>query len=101
MRGRDDAHVDRDLVAATEPAQSAPLEHAEQRRLHGGLQLADLVEEHGAALRRLERADVRAIGAGERAALVAEQLAREQRRWQRAAIDGDERPGAPRPEVVQ
>jgi glutamyl-tRNA reductase len=40
--------------------------------------LADLVEEQRAAVGGLEEADLLAIGAGERAALVAEQLALEQ-----------------------
>ena len=59
MSRRDDADVDGDLGAATEPSHPAALEHAEQRRLHRGLELADLVEEHGAAVRGFERADVR------------------------------------------
>ncbi len=78
VRRRHHAHVDRDLGAAAEPAQPPPLEHAQERRLHRRLQLADLVEEHRPAVRRLERADVRALGARERARLVAEQLAADQ-----------------------
>jgi hypothetical protein len=54
------------------------LEHAEQDRLQRRRELADLVEQERAAVRALERADVASIGARERAALVAEQLAREQ-----------------------
>ena len=54
-------------------------------------QLADLVEEERAAVGALERARRVAIGAGERAAHVAEQLALEQARRDRAAVDDDER----------
>jgi hypothetical protein len=45
-----------------------------QRRRH----LADFVEHHRAVLRELELADARRAGAGERTALVSEQLALEQ-----------------------
>ena len=50
----------------------------EQLRLRRRRHLADLVEEDGAAVRRLEQAGLGRLGAGERAALVAEQLALEQ-----------------------
>ena len=52
----------------------ALLEHAQQLGLDAERQLADLVEEDGAAVRRLEEALAVAIGAGEGAAHVAEQL---------------------------
>ena len=92
----DHARVELELGRAADAAKPPALEHAEQRGLIGGRQLADLVEEHRAAVRALERADVRAIGAGERAALVAEQLAREQRRRRARRSRRDERlRGAP------
>ena len=56
-------------------------------------QVADLVQEHRAAGRDLELALARAVRVGERAALVAEQLALEQRLGDRAAVDRHERPG--------
>ena len=59
-------------------------------------QIADLVEEERAALRQLDLAGHAAIGAGERAALVAEELALDELDRQRRAVDGDERPGLPR-----
>ena len=55
-------------------------------------ELADLVQEHRAALGGLEPALLLHDGAGERAALVAEQLALEQRLGDRRAVDGDKRP---------
>ena len=69
----------------------AVLERAQQLGLHRQRQLADLVEEQRAAVRRLEHAGLRFDGAGERAAHVAEQLALEQRVDDRRAVDRDER----------
>ena len=63
-------------------------------------ELADLVEEQRAAVRRLERAGARGDGAGERAGLVTEQLALEEVAGDRAAVDDDERPVAPRAREV-
>ena len=59
-------------------------------------QLAELVEEDRAAGRRLEQSGLRLRGAREGAAFVAEQLALEQRRRQRRAIDRQQRPGRAR-----
>ena len=67
-----------------------------QRRLH----LADLVQHQRAAVRLLELADARRRGAGEGAALVAEQLALEELGRQRRAVHLHERPVAPRRALV-
>ena len=67
----------------------------------GERQLADLVEEERAALRRLEGALPGRDGAGERAPLVAEELALDQALGQRRAVDGDERRRRVRAEPVQ
>ena len=56
--------------------------------------LADLVEEDRALVGRLELADLLLGRAGERALLVAEQLAFQQRLGQRGAVEADERPVA-------
>jgi hypothetical protein len=85
---RHDAHVDRDLLAATDPEHAPRLERAQELRLGGERQLADLVEEHDAAARGFEP-------------LVSEQLALDQRIGQRSAVDRDERPGAPRRPLVE
>ena len=61
-------------------------------------QLADLVEEQRAAVGQLEAALALRDGAGERALLVTEQLALEQRLGQRRAVDRHERAGARRAE---
>ena len=58
----------------------ALLQDAQQLGLQRRRQLADLVEEQRAAVGLLERPTLPLGGAGERAALVAEELALEQRR---------------------
>src|SRR6202012_3314360 len=55
-------------------------------------QLADLVEEDRAAARGDEQARLGGLGVGERALVVAEQLALEQLGRDRRAVDRDERP---------
>src|SRR5204862_7272097 len=52
----------------------AVLEDVEELGLQRGMKVADLVEEDGSAVSRLELADLELVGAGERAALVTEQL---------------------------
>jgi hypothetical protein len=73
------------------------LQEAEQLDLRGEGDLAHLVEEDGAAVRLLEAALPAGDGAGERALLVAEQLALQQRLGERRAVEAHERglrPGA-------
>src|SRR5207244_156110 len=61
---------------------------------------AHLVEQNGPAMGELELAELPRGGAGERAPLVAEELALEQLARQRRAVDGDERLGPARPRLV-
>src|SRR5207253_1219460 len=75
VRRGDDADVDLTGARLPDAADLLRLERAQELRLHLERQLADLVEENGAALGRLERAHPIAVGAGERAAHVPEQLA--------------------------
>ena len=56
-----------------------------------GRQVADLVEEDRASVRDLEAADAALEGARERTALVAEELALDERAGERGAVDRDER----------
>src|SRR5262249_23480890 len=81
-------------------ADLAVLEDAEQRGLDREARFADLVEEEGAAVGRLEEPASGAIGAGERAADVAEELALEERVGERRAVRREERPARPRAVVV-
>ena len=73
--------------------EGAGLEHAQQLDLQLERHLGDLVEEQRAAVGALEEALVLAVGAGEAALLVAEDLALDQVRRDRAAVDGEERAG--------
>ena len=78
----------------------ALLQHAQELGLQLGLELADLVEEEGAAVGELDAAAPARGGAGEGALLVAEQLALEQRLAERRAVDRDERARRARAPVV-
>src|SRR5205814_2527117 len=86
VRRREEAHVDDARAHGADARHLARLEDVEELRLHAQRQLADLVEEHGAAVGRLEEAGARLRGAGEGAALVAEQLALEERLGERGAV---------------
>ena len=78
MGRADDAHVDRDLLAAADALDHALLQEAQQLGLQRHRQVADLVEEERAAVGRLDLAQGLLGRAGERALLVAEQFALEQ-----------------------
>src|SRR5881396_4280530 len=56
------------------------------------MKVADLVEEDGAAMGRLELADLELVGAGEGASLVTEQLAFQELPRHGGAVDLDEGP---------
>ena len=73
--GGEDAHVHPHRRGAAEPVDLALLQRAQQLGLQPDVHLADLVEQQRAAIGRLELADAARDGAGERALLVAEQLA--------------------------
>ena len=79
MRRRDDADVDLSIPYFTEAGDALDLEHAQKLRLRRQRHLADLVEQHRAGGRALEQAGLRLDRSGERALLVPEQLALEQR----------------------
>ena len=89
--GGDHADVGVHHARAAEAHELALLEHAQQLGLHRRRHLADLVEEQHAAGGLLDAARLGRDGAGERAALVAEELRFEQLVGQRRAVDGDER----------
>ena len=91
VRRRDEANVHRDRAPRPDAHDLPLLEHAEQLHLRLEREIADLVEEERPAVRSLEPARLARERARERALLVTEQLALEERRRQRAAVDGDER----------
>ncbi len=101
MRRRDDANIDRrQLAIGTDALNLARFEEPQQRGLHPQAHLADFVHEDRAAVRRLEPAALVAMGVGEAALHVAEQLRFEQRIRNAGAIDGDERTARARAATV-
>ena len=89
--GGEDADVDRLGAGVADAHHHLLLQRAQDLDLQRQRHLADLVEEQGAAVGRLEAARLVADGAGEGAAHVAEQLRLEQVLGDGAAVDGDER----------
>ena len=85
MGGGQHAHVHADRLVAAEALDAFLLKHAQELGLGAGGEVADFVEEDGAALGLLEAANASRLGAGEGAALVAEEFAFEQslREWRR------------------
>src|SRR5229473_3554630 len=94
--GRHHAHVDGDDLATAHPLDLALLQEAQQLHLEGQAHLRDLVQEEGSAGGHLDLALALGVGPRERAPLVAEELTLEQRLGDRPAVDGHERPAAPR-----
>ena len=90
---RDHAHVHLDRPDAADAVDLSFLERTQQRHLHLHRDLPHLVEEQRAAARLLEAPDLAPLGARERAALVTEELARQQTLRERGAVDLDQRPG--------
>src|SRR5581483_12072620 len=82
---------DPERLGAADRADLAVLQDAQELRLEVGRHLADLVEEHRPAVRRLEQALLVRDGAGERAPEMAEQLRLHELGRDRGAVDRDER----------
>ncbi len=80
----------RDRLRAADAGDRAGLEHPQELHLQLHRHLGDLVEEDRAAVGALEEALVLAVGAGEAAALVAEQLALDELRRDGAAVERQE-----------
>ena len=91
MRGADDAHVHGLFLRCAERADAALLNRAQQLGLHGQRQVADLVEEQRAALRRLKEAFAVGGRAGVRAFACAKEFGFEQIFGNRAAVHRDHR----------
>src|SRR5205823_5426771 len=73
--GADHAQVEQDRLLSADPLDLVLLQRPEDLRLEIQRQIADLVEEQRPAVRQLELAQLLPVGAGEGAALVAEELA--------------------------
>ena len=96
----DDPDVDRHRLVGADGNHLALLERGQQFGLEVERQIADLIEEQGAAVRRLQPADAIAARIGEGALHMAEQFRFEEIFGDRAEIDRDEHPvGAPRTSV--
>ena len=96
-----DPDVGPDRMVAADRDELALLQHPQQPGLRLERHVADLVEEQRAAIGLLEPAEPARVGAGERALLVAEQLALDQLARDRRHVDGDERAVAALAEIVQ
>ena len=84
------ADVDASGAILADSTDLAGFERAQQLGLHHRAHLADLVEEKRASVGGLDETEAALGRAGERAALMTEQLALEERVRDRAAIDDDE-----------
>ena len=91
VRRGDQPHVGGQRLVRADALKRPLAQKAQQLDLDGGVNLADLVQEQRAALRLFEAADAPLVGAGERALLVAEQFALQQRRRQRRAMHRHQR----------
>ena len=89
-----DVHVDE--LGPADATDLPLLKRPEELGLERLGQLADLVEEERAPVRDLDHPRLGPVRAGERAALVTEQLGLEQRIGQRGAVHGNEHLGGPR-----
>ena len=78
VRGSDNANVGVDFLRAADAAIMAVFQHAQQLGLKRRRHLGHLVDEERAAFGYLKQADLGRHGPGERALLVAEQLAFQQ-----------------------
>src|SRR5262245_51916781 len=90
MGRADQPHVDRLTARCAERQELASLQNAQELRLRVERQVPDLVEEESPALGHLDEAGLVLVGARECAALEAEQLAFEERCWNRSAVVGAE-----------
>jgi len=98
--GGDDANVHALGAIAAEAFEFLLLENAQKFGLEIERKIANFVEEERAAIGEFEAADFLADGAGEGAALVAEQFGFEQAAGNGGAIDFDEGPVAAGAEIV-
>ena len=95
VRRGDHAGIDHNRTLAADAFELAFLQHAQQLGLHRRGHVADFVEKEGPAVRLLEFSEMPRGSAGERSALVSEQLRLDQLRRHGRAVDGDERALAP------
>lgn len=90
--GSDDADIDRDDLVAADPFDLTALEGAEELGLKVGAELAELVEEEGAAAGLLEGAGPARYGAREGAFDMAEEFGLDEVARDGGAVEDDEGP---------
>jgi hypothetical protein len=91
MRRDNQPHVNLARLSRTDSRHQSVREHAQQLRLRCHGQLARFVQEERTLMGGFEQALAGAVGPGERAALVSEQLAFQQRVGECGAVDRDQR----------
>ena len=99
--GRDDTHIDPDYAIAAQRLQLALLQDPKQLGLQRQRQLADLIQQQGAAIRHHEVATVIMGRAREGATPMPEQRAFDQVRRQGGAVDAHQRTRSPPGSIVQ
>src|SRR5690606_21759567 len=86
----DDPATEYPVLSRSHRTEPRIFKHAQQRRLKPGVEFADLIEKKRSSGRLLEKPDMGLSCAGERAALMAKELAFHQFMRNRTAIDRDE-----------
>ena len=88
--GRDDPNVDVDVVVPSQACEFRVLQHLEEHCLEARRHLADLVQKDGAGVGEFELPVLARRSTRERPFFVAEELALQQRFWERRTVDLDE-----------
>ena len=101
MRGGDHANIHPLRARGSDALEFPFLQHAQKLHLNLRRQVADLVQENRAAVGQLEAPLSHPHGAGERAFLMAEQFAFDERRRKRGAVDPHQRARMPPAPLVQ
>ncbi len=100
VRGGNDPNIDRNRFETAQRFDLTFLKHPQQPHLHGGGDVAELIQKNGPSVGQRKAPRFVAFCVRKRAGLVAEQLALEQGIRQRGAVDGHKRFPAPGREVV-
>ena len=100
IRRGNDADVDLDRPVAAQALDRSLLENPQQLDLHVERHFADLVQEDRRPVGGFEAAHLASDCTGEGPALVAEELAFDERRWNRRAVDEDHGKAAPGAGIV-
>ena len=100
IRGRDEAHVDRNRARAAQPFEFFFLQSAQELGLKFGRKVAHFVEKQSALMSQFQPSDFLGDRTGKGASFMAKQLAFEQAGGDRGTVQLDESPFAARAEIV-